>query len=101
MTPARKMQKPRTKKEQKKIEEIIKQSNMAISILKQEVIAYEFSEQIILSILKQKGAPIDGNFFLTLRKGFRVKRESNYMGDLVFTFTEINGGRDERDTSKK
>jgi hypothetical protein len=47
-------------------------------------------EQIALSILKSKGAPIKGNFILNIDPKFTVIREKcDYKNEYYFTFKDL------------
>jgi hypothetical protein len=43
----------------------------------------------MLSLLQDKGAPISGTIYFTLKPGWYIKKEKDHMtGDYIYTFTE-------------
>lgn len=46
-------------------------------------------DQLIMSILKKKGAPVRGVFFLELIEGYKWIVENNYNGDVKYVWEVI------------
>lgn len=64
--------------------------NPKFTLSSQELQSAEFysnDRQTILKILKDKGAPVDGVMFFTLKSGYTVLKESNpFDGSMTFEF---------------
>lgn len=54
---------------------------------------YDNASQPILHLLKEKGAPIEGSFYLSVKDGFVVRRQEDpATGLLTFHFLEKKDG---------
>ena len=61
---------------------------MTISISTQEIFSYPALHQTILRILKEKGAPVRGSFFLSVLPGWTVTAWDDVSGTKHFRFEQ-------------
>lgn len=61
-------------------------SNLRFTITEQEIVNNKHPNDVILGILKDKGAPIVGNFILEVEYGYEIISIQKPNGDLVYIF---------------